>query len=67
VIKRVFPTEPAIMELHGWKPVFISASEHTGALNLVSSAKQLRASGEIPATPICRKTKKLPEKPPDTH
>ena len=68
VIKRgVFPAEPVTMELHSWKPVFISASEHTGALNLMSSAKQLRASGAISAAPICRKTEEPPGKPPDTH
>ena len=68
VIKRgVFPTELVTMELHSWKPVFISASEHIGALNLVSSAKQLRASGAILATPTCRKTEDPPGKPPDTH
>lgn len=68
MVKRgVFPTELVMTELHGWKPVFISASEHTGALNLVSSAKQLRASGAISAASICRKTKEPPGKPPDTH
>lgn len=65
--KAVLPTEPVTMELHSWKPVFIYASENIGALNLMSSAKQLRASRAISATPICRKTEEPPGKPPDTH
>lgn len=55
------------MELHRWKPVFISASENIGALNLMSSAEQLRASRAISATLICRDTEEPPGKPPDTH
>lgn len=71
VIKRgVFPTELVTMELHGWKPIFISASEHTGALNLVSSAKQLRASGAISAAQSAGRPKSCQKKhliPTDTE